>query len=70
MDVRIAEDWKALLQEEFDKPYFAELVDFVKSEYASQQVFPAAACVPTQNLRSISPSVSKQKDRPMDGLFI
>ena len=42
MDVRIAEDWKALLQEEFDKPYFAELVDFVKSEYASQQVFPAA----------------------------
>ena len=42
MEVRIAEDWKALLQEEFDKPYFAELVDFVKSEYASQQVFPAA----------------------------
>ncbi|MBR5808394.1 MAG: uracil-DNA glycosylase [Alistipes sp.] len=42
MDVRIAEDWKALLQEEFDKPYFAELVDFVKAEYASQQIFPAA----------------------------
>ena len=42
MDVRIAEDWKTLLQEEFDKSYFAELVDFVKSEYASQQVFPAA----------------------------
>ena len=42
MNVRIAEDWKELLQEEFEKPYFAELVDFVKSEYASQQVFPAA----------------------------
>ena len=42
MNVRIAEDWKALLQEEFEKPYFAELVDFVKAEYASQQVFPAA----------------------------
>ena len=42
MDVRIAEDWKALLQEEFDKPYFAELVDFVKAEYASRQIFPAA----------------------------
>ena len=42
MDVRIAEDWKALLQEEFDKPYFAELVDFVKSEFASRQIFPAA----------------------------
>ena len=42
MNVRIAEDWKALLQEEFDKPYFAELVDFVKTEYASRQIFPAA----------------------------
>lgn len=42
MNVRIAEDWKALLQEEFDKPYFAELVDFVKAEYASRQIFPAA----------------------------
>ena len=42
MNVRIAEDWKALLQEEFDKPYFAELVDFIKAEYASRQIFPAA----------------------------
>ena len=42
MNVRIAEDWKELLQEEFDKPYFAELVDFVKAEYATQQIFPAA----------------------------
>ena len=42
MNVRIAEDWKALLQEEFEKPYFAELVDFVKAEYASRQIFPAA----------------------------
>ena len=42
MNVRIAEDWKELLQEEFDKPYFAELVDFVRSEYASRQIFPAA----------------------------
>ena len=41
MEVRIDEDWKALLQEEFDKPYFAELVDFVKAEYGSHQVFPA-----------------------------
>ena len=42
MDVRIAEDWKALLKEEFEKPYFAELVDFVKAEYATRQIFPAA----------------------------
>ena len=42
MNVRIAEDWKALLQEEFDKPYFEELVNFVKAEYGSRQIFPAA----------------------------
>ena len=31
MDVKIEESWKALLQEEFDKPYFAELIAFVKN---------------------------------------
>ncbi len=40
MDVKIAEDWKQLLAEEFEKPYFAELVGFVHSEYASTRVFP------------------------------
>lgn len=40
-EVRIAEDWKAILQEEFSKPYFEELVSFVKQEYASTEVFPA-----------------------------
>jgi uracil-DNA glycosylase len=42
MDVKIAEPWKALLQDEFDKPYFEELVHFVKSEYATTTIFPAA----------------------------
>ncbi len=41
MDVRIAEDWKEILQEEFDKPYFEELTRFVRSEYAAGQIFPA-----------------------------
>lgn len=40
-DVRIAEDWKSILSEEFSKPYFDNLVDFVKHEYASGEVFPA-----------------------------
>lgn len=40
-DVRIAEDWKAILQEEFDKPYFEELVSFVKDEYSRGTVYPA-----------------------------
>lgn len=40
MDVRIANDWKAILREEFEKPYFATLTDFVKAEYAAGQIFP------------------------------
>ena len=43
MNVRIAEDWKALLQEEFDKPYFNDLVRFVKEEYAQGVVYPSGA---------------------------
>ena len=35
MEVKIAQDWKELLKEEFDKPYFEELISFVKEEYAT-----------------------------------
>lgn len=41
MDVRIAEDWRVILQNEFDKPYFEQLTRFVKEEYAAGQVFPS-----------------------------
>ena len=40
MNVRIEESWRKRLQEEFDKPYFAELVAFVKQEYRQAQVLP------------------------------
>ena len=40
MDVRIAQDWKEILAPEFDKPYFEELIGFVKQEYASRKIFP------------------------------
>ena len=40
MNVRIAEDWREVLQPEFDKPYFEQLVEFVREEYAKGQVFP------------------------------
>ena len=40
MDVRIAQDWKEILSEEFSKPYFTELVEFVRAEYAAGEVFP------------------------------
>jgi uracil-DNA glycosylase len=40
MDVKIEEGWKNLLEEEFSKPYFDNLVSFVRSEYQNQKVYP------------------------------
>ena len=40
MDVKIADSWKEKLQPEFEKPYFKELVEFVKEEYQSHTVYP------------------------------
>lgn len=41
MEVRINDEWRELLQEEFDSPYFEELTAFVRAEYASGTVYPA-----------------------------
>ena len=40
MNVDIHPSWKALLAEEFDKPYFKDLVDFVKTEYTQHKCYP------------------------------
>ena len=40
MDVRIEPSWAAHIGEEFDKPYFASLVDFVRREYAGTACYP------------------------------
>jgi uracil-DNA glycosylase len=40
MDVKIAESWKTKLKDEFTKPNFYTLVDFVKQEYRNQVVYP------------------------------
>jgi len=40
MDVKIGESWKARLEKEFAKPYFEELVDFVRNDYVMNTVFP------------------------------
>lgn len=40
MDVRIEQSWKRELQEEFDKPYFHALTEFVRSEYRTTTVYP------------------------------
>ncbi|MEX1239394.1 MAG: uracil-DNA glycosylase [Cyclobacteriaceae bacterium] len=40
MDVKIAPTWKSLLSDEFQKPYFQELITFVKKEYKTQTIYP------------------------------
>ena len=42
MQVKIEKSWQEVLQVEFDKPYFENLVGFVKQEYASNTIFPPA----------------------------
>lgn len=41
MEVKIEQSWKKHLAEEFDKPYFKELTDFVKKEYKDEVVYPS-----------------------------
>lgn len=40
MDVKIEDSWKSVLKDEFEKAYFKNLTDFVKSEYSSHTIFP------------------------------
>lgn len=40
MNVEIHESWEPYLKDEFSKPYFKNLVSFVKSEYKSNSCFP------------------------------
>jgi uracil-DNA glycosylase len=45
MDVKIEESWKKMLGEEFEKPYFAQLTEFVRNEYSSGTVYPPAKLI-------------------------
>lgn len=40
MEVTIEPGWKAILKNEFEKPYFKNLVEFVRNEYSSTNCFP------------------------------
>lgn len=42
MDVQIEKSWKTLLKDEFEQPYFINLVEFVRGEYAlpNLKIFP------------------------------
>lgn len=42
MNVNIHKSWNSVLVNEFEKPYFNSLIEFVKSEYKSQKCYPPA----------------------------
>ena len=39
-NIRIEPSWKEALKEEFEKPYFIELADFVREEYVKNKIYP------------------------------
>lgn len=43
MTVRIERGWQQALAQEWEKPYFQALTDFVRSEYACRTIYPPAA---------------------------
>ena len=45
MQLNIADSWKNILQPELKKPYFADLIGFVESEYADHACFPNEAAI-------------------------
>lgn len=45
MEVRLESSWKKLLQEEFNKPYFKALSEYVHQEYKNGAVYPPAKLI-------------------------
>ncbi|MBK5207892.1 MAG: uracil-DNA glycosylase [Flavobacteriaceae bacterium] len=40
MNLKITDSWKNILQAEFEKPYFEQLINYVKEEYAINKCYP------------------------------
>ena len=45
MDVKIEASWKSLLTDEFARPYFENLTEFVHEEYRTQKIYPPAKLI-------------------------
>lgn len=45
MDVKMEASWKKQLKDEFEKPYFLKLTEFVKEEYATHTCYPPAKLI-------------------------
>lgn len=60
MEVRLEESWKKLLKDEFVKPYFKSLSEFIHNEYKKTTVYPPAKyifnaldCLPVDKVKVI-----------------
>lgn len=45
MNVRIDKSWKQALAEEFEKPYFGNLTEFIRNEYSTATIYPPAKLI-------------------------
>ena len=45
MNVKIEDSWKKVLGKEFEKPYFAQLTEFVRNEYSTGTIYPPAKLI-------------------------
>lgn len=45
MNVKMEEGWNQQMEEEFEKPYFGKLIEFVKNEYKTKTIYPSGGQV-------------------------
>ena len=45
MNVIIEKSWKERLENEFKKPYFKQVTDFVREEYRTKTIYPPAKLI-------------------------
>ena len=45
MEIKIESGWNKQLSDEFEKPYFASLTGFIRSEYETQKIYPPGKLV-------------------------
>jgi uracil-DNA glycosylase len=45
MDVKIEQEWKSMLSEEFEKEYFIRLSEFVRNEYKTKVIYPPGSLI-------------------------
>jgi uracil-DNA glycosylase len=45
MDVKIEQEWKSMLSDEFDKEYFIRLSEFVRNEYKNKVIYPPGGLI-------------------------